>query len=889
MPTPEGSILRSVQQGAVQAPVFEPRSDTPDKIVTLDEALGQKWTMAAKSGSYETTSTALRELRELRTWRAAADASRFPEFYQLIEQISQLEKSGLGREERTVLWEELLSKLAAKVHRQSPRIADIYLALLAEIDGMSYTPKFDITAEKVKSLRESGDLGILTSPYASFEVKLNRLKTRLEGELLGRQTLDSLDKLSQTKEEKREISERPSTPPPAWDESKPGMDEMERSPEGESAPAIWTIDPAWGGYYKEQSFDTWDDTRITWRQPTYTYREVTDFGQSQGGEMVQMRAEVVPGQWTRAAVPYTHALVGLTASNGKVHVRQDQNGDYTFLVESGASALIGVILTLEGRKEAKTLTQDGEPTAPSFTTNLSSETCSRLDEIVRRKTGNLPRARAIARLVMQHLTYSNDSSCNALYESHPSGYIAAIDEHRKADCDVANTYFAALCARLNIPVRQIVGHMVKGKDREGRARITSGTGHAWSEVWDDVSRRWVRVDATPPGDPQMDEEEKPKGGGIPGDYGSREEIGPSDKQLQELEEKLANLTEQLQYSEEERQLARSAGIELKEARDIIKEIAQAENTRLPGGERVVDVLSRLFSLIIESRRTTASTYAGPLRKREGGERIDDIVAHKIGILAGDPDPVSRQKEIDTTQTEQVFGGFDLYFIGDKSGSMGDTVNGEEKWRLQRRAQYLILSSLYRFEQNLKAASVQMADPLSVRTQAISFRGSADDDIDLDKPLSNTFSSEDKVHLWRSLGNQGRGNGDVAALSYVHQQISKEIAAVVDQGKTDNRLRIVIPCSDGYPDDVAGVHSYAEALGKQNAVVVGIGLTETAAQVPVIFNTPHSRGDIARDINNLPAIIGRHVVQEAVKLFPERARVQLAPFIEVIVRKFDSLG
>ena len=140
----------------------------------------------------------------------------------------------------------------------------------------------------------------------------------------------------------------------------------------------------------------------------------------------------------------------------------------------------------------------------------------------------------------------------------------------------------------------------------------------------------------------------------------------------------------------------------------------------------------------------------------------------------------------------------MYFIGDKSGSMSDSVNKEMLWEIQRRALYLILSSLHRFERNIERAGVQKKNTLSVRTQSISFRGDRKEDIDMDKPLSSSFSDQDKVNLWHSLTEQGSGNGDVAALSFVYEQIKSEIETETKQqgGKKQNRLRLIIACSDG---------------------------------------------------------------------------------------------
>ena len=111
------------------------------------------------------------------------------------------------------------------------------------------------------------------------------------------------------------------------------------------------------------------------------------------------------------------------------------------------------------------------------------------------------------------------------------------------------------------------------------------------------------------------------------------------------------------------------------------------------------------------------------------------------------------------------------------------------------------------------------------------------------------------------------------------------AAGGQQGKKDNRLRIIIACSDGYPDDEAGVQLLAEKFGKLNAVTVGVGMTETAVAVEQIFATEYSRGDLARDLNDLPLIVAKHVILESIKLFPEKAKANAKNVIEGYLKKF----
>jgi len=856
--------------------------DIVDVDSRLSRMLSQNWDEHLGSENYEESAQALDEVKALREWRNRSRASDFSSFYRLFESAGTINQSAASPEESVLLKQSLADRLMSQSQGLTPRVADIYKAILSEMDGSGYSPQFEETQQKIAELREAGDLNLLLDGNVPFAVKANRIQTRLEGDLLGRRALDRRDR--RKNDETREPVDQPSTPPPAQDESKPGMDEMERSAEGETPPAIWTITPAYGGYFRQQSFDLWDRQSNKWRQSSYDYSAVEesyhnfDEINEANGSIKHISTELPAGQWTRLPLPYGHSL---HMQDLPCEVKIDQNGDFIVYSQTGGLVTFDII-GIESSRPNVTPDQ-----ILQFAPQLSEETLVRLREIVATKKGNLAKAMVAAGWTLRRLNYSNDSSFNQVYDSHPAGYIAAIDEHRQADCDVANTYFASLCSTLGIPVRHVVGHMVKGKDDEGNSRITSGTGHAWSEVWDETQSEWTRIDATPSGDPQLDEQQEESSEVVPGDYGEQEAVGPSDEYLAELEEKLSELTEKLSYSDEERQLAEAAGVELSEARQIVKEIAEAEDTRLPNGQRVVDLLSQLFSLIVEARRTATPDYTGPLRKREGGEEIDDIVAHKIGTKAGEIDPRSRQKPFERQTVEQVFGGFDLYLIGDKSGSMSQTVDGEAKWKIQRRAEYLIFSALNRFDQNIQRANLRSDHALSVRSQGISFRNS--NEIDEDRPLSNTFTASDKVKLWRSLGNQGSENGDVAALSHVLGQIETERAEIEEQQKVDDRLRIVISCSDGYPDNPPAVQNLAGQLGQLNAVVVGLGLTETAAAVPAIFATETSRGEVVKDINHLPAVVAKNVILEATRLFPEKSKKSVDRIVASILDKFNLIN
>ncbi|HEC32643.1 MAG TPA: hypothetical protein ENI63_00090 [Candidatus Kaiserbacteria bacterium] len=881
---------------------------TPESRLQKNQNLINESYKEVLSGeSYEDTVRAVDSIGALQGFRKKLQDIPFSSFHEVVEEMTTINRVQLSEEEKSESIEKLIIAMEERVGRMSPRVADLYMGILSEIKGESYEPTYDTTARKIDELKQKNDLRVLFSPHTSWGMKINRIETRLTDYLLGARALDKRDGKEMgddiRKWRENELKKSSTKPPERRNESKPGVDPMERLKDGERAPSIWAIHPAYGGYYKEQSFSKWDNIRNVWTEDTYTYSdaETVPFCEEENATSglvnLTMRAKTVTGKWISLAIPYTHGLHKIEASGKAISVQKDQNDDVLFLIEgNGVGVELNVILAPQPDKKFKSDLKSIR--VPEMPAEFSEETNNKIEEIKSGKLGNIKKAQSLAFYTRSHIKYlapkdrAEGDYYNNFYNTSSKGFAGAVDEIRKADCDVANTYFAALCAKLNIPVRHCIGHSVKGVDEYGASNINSGTGHGWSEVWDEIKKEWTRIDATPPGDSQLEDDEEQSEGGsesVPGDYGNQEAIGPTDEELEKLHEKLAKRREELSYTREERDLSERAGVEFKEARQIVKEINEAENTRLPNGERIVDALSLLFNAIVESRKSIASSYTGPVRKREGGEAIEDIVRHKIGVLSGDTDPLSREKPTDETKEEKIIGGFDVYIIGDKSGSMSNVVEGEELWKMQRRAEYLIFSSIHRFEKNLERAGLQKEDTLSIRTQGISFRGGGKDEIDLDKPLSTEFSVKDKVKMWHSLTDASGGNGDSEALGVIYEQIKDEIAENDRRGSKDSRLRLVVACSDGgyIGDEDLRMQDLAERIGKLSAVVVGIGLTNTAANVKEVMTTKYSHGDIVRDINDLPMLVAKYLIQEAVKLFPEKAKENAEQIIKISLEKFST--
>lgn len=858
------------------------------------------------SESFEDTAQALEEVDALRSFRAKLKSSPFGNFHTLVEQTSLMEKLPLSREERQGRKESFLEAAEARAAAMSPRVGDLYMGVVSSLRGQAYTPKFDLIKDRLKNLAstEGGKrsvLDLLSAGDISWKDKTTLVENELEGYLSGCRLLDRRegkemsDDLRKvvTEERKKAIQETSPVPPPSSEESTPGVDPMERLEKGEKVPSWWTINPPWRAHYREKSFSKWDASTNTWRSEKRVWSRPDiaplsgNVDRKKGLTDLVLSGKVKTGVWNNIPIPYSHGLHEAMTEKGAIHVRQDQDGGVVFMVEGNGEA--GVRITLAPSPDKKFVSQNPEAIeVPEMSSKLSSETEQVLQRIEKIGKGNIARARAIKSFIFRTIEYlkpktrAEAKKFNSFCRTHPNGFAGAVDEIKKGDCDVVNTYFAALCARLGIPVRHVVGHSVNSK-----AGIHSGTGHAWSEVWDEIGRQWTRMDATPPGDPNLEDEPQDGEGAIPGEEQEGAEArARTEEQLEQLRQKLAEHKEKLSYTREERELAQAARVELKEARQIVREINEAENMRLPNGERVVDVLSKIFNAIVRERKKVVAEYDGPVSRAEGGGRIQSIVRHYMGALSGESDPVSREKEVEEVKEEKMYGGFDLYIIGDKSGSMTSTADNESLWKTQRRVAYLLFSSLYRFSQKMKGAGIQADRALDIRTQMISFRDNDIESIDADKPLSEKFDAEDKVKMWHSASNIGGGNGDSTALNYVSNQIHEEIA----EAGAGERLRVVIACSDGgYVGDEAKMRDLAEELGKTGTIVVGMGLTETANSVrEVMHNPPHSFGDSVKDINELPAKVAKYIIMEAVKLFPENVDRDTLRTVEEEIAKLKNI-
>ncbi|MBI2523802.1 transglutaminase domain-containing protein, partial [Candidatus Peregrinibacteria bacterium] len=316
------------------------------------------------------------------------------------------------------------------------------------------------------------------------------------------------------------------------------------------------------------------------------------------------------------------------------------------------------------------------------------------------RNANMPpieRARAVVSSVRRGLTYSNNEQLSQLYRSDPARFFTQIWEHKEADCDVANTLASEVLHQAGLHVRMVGGHSISSQTKEGSAVLHDGTRHAWLEVWDPVALHWVRLDATPAGDPNVDEEQQEEdlNPRPEGDYGERDAEILTDEDLDALRKKMEETTKQQEKPSIDDPIAQRA----KEARCTIEEMRRTEAKILDLRRRhrsVLDACRDSWRAAIKKNLVPLQEYTGPVPPQMGDE-IDEenIVEIPLAIAAHDPAPLAFKRREDTTEVERSFGGYEVYLAADMSDSMNETdpSSNRQKKDLQRDAVFLFVDSM----------------------------------------------------------------------------------------------------------------------------------------------------------------------------------------------------
>ena len=734
---------------------------------------------------------------------------------------------------------------------------------------------FDSLSRVASSEGEVDAAELFTSSNVSLGTKAAWFNSQLLSgvKFLERRDIADAKKKAEEKPPEELLREKESAPdqnlpPPASDRLKPSMEELERSKEGEPG-AYFTIAPYYGGYYRDGDYETWNAKTLAWERGKQTLKNAEDSELQENSRRV-MAGTVRPEVDTALSMPYgfrpDKAKLKIHG-NGKITVREDGRGSFvlTTTSEKPVSFLIEI-----GREVSPKNPEVEKAAAKKIETGkLSKETESKLEEIAKTNGTAMDKARSLKAYVKKLLTYSNDSAMNAVYRGgNPNGYFKRIEEAKKADCDVANTYFAALLSRLDIPVRMVSGHYVKSKNQRGNAVISSGTGHAWVEVFDGST--WQRLDATPPGDPNMDDEETDEAKDdfvFEGDFGEEDAKEISDEELEKMiEEAKANLDKKERVPEKRSALrfAEDAGCTPEEAREILKQIEAARELRDRRGRKIRDRIVSEFQKIIKENRVERLRYKAPVRLSDAHELADPVEA-MLDIDSGESDPGGFARYEGKVEIEQLYGGFDVVFIVDKSGSMGETdpKTGQPKWREQQKFVFVFMDALYFVAQEFKRERIKLISPLDIRSGLVSFQSGK---ATVELPLGSKWGPQEQYKVWKALQqNVGGGTPDHLGLNATQEIIKEDMAAYP---KEKNRLRLALVSADGGSDNTAATMQSKEALKSIGVVVKAAGIGVGARQVEATYLPD---GKNLEGFDSVPDWASEEVISEAKKLFPRKVK------------------
>jgi len=622
-------------------------------------------------------------------------------------------------------------------------------------------------------------------------------------------------------------------PPPSADEIDTSMDEIAES-EGEPK-GYFSVHPFWGGYYREEVFER-HVGGSRWAKESRQYRPA----EAIKVEDKKIYRGVAPaGQVTALPLPYGFKPdVSSLKSGENIKLMIDGNDNYILdaqEIKNNAAFTVSIGCYSKAAK-----TQEASKSLAVAETHAGEEAEKFLKELPAADSV-IVKARKIKGFVSRLLTYANESRLNAAYQSHPQGYFAAIEEYKQADCDVANAYYINLLSLVGIKARLAVGHYVKNKDSRGAAALNSGTRHAWTEVWDELSRQWIRFDATPPHDPTLDDErpdELPEDEPQPGDFGEQEAAQLSDEQLAELRKNILAAQEQLRQIQEspeekiDREFAREAGCSVEEARVVINRIEAARRLKDKKGRVIRDYLAGEFQKIVESNFRPREVFKGPVKRSEG-EELDDLVMAGKEILTKESDPLGYVVLDQELKKIQEYGGFDIYFVADRSGSMAeiDPVSQKPKKDEQQLAEFLILDSLFAFGEKARTASSRgfLISPLSVRSSLVAFGAGNAGTL---KELSNSWTKKQQYDAWKGLeSNIGGGTPAHLGLKAVREAVEKDIEREKKSKKpAKKRLRLAMTFMDGGVDNKNKYLSEQKELEDLGVYVTSWGLTASARAV-----------------------------------------------------------
>ncbi|MCR4280485.1 MAG: hypothetical protein NUV82_03615 [Candidatus Komeilibacteria bacterium] len=664
----------------------------------------------------------------------------------------------------------------------------------------------------------------------------------------------------------KEAESLPDDIPPQTENVQSSMESGTEKREGEPA-AQFRVTPFFGGYFKQLVFNKFTLNNLKWEKPENIFHEAA----TEIPELLQsriLRGKIAGNTSLSLPLPYDWTLdresLQTDAPDGSVEISRNQSGLWYLHIKAAGTfkyqIKIGPRNVLEMTEKLMEAETEGE---------LPKDILKKIEELKKSGLPKMKQKRELAKFIRNHLKYSNSPEAWKNYTAKPAEFFKRVWRGKEADCHVANTLAVRALAEIDKHVNFVGGFMVNEKNKEGEAIMHSGNGHAWLEVWDDMSERSVRLDATPKGDPNVDEEQQEKdleGETGEGDFGeSEDELVSAEeikKQIKEMREKQGKKEKRRvsQSDLEQSRFAEMAECTPAQAREFLNALERVRMIKDENGHQISDQLMNEWKKIVIERKIETTDYRGPVRMDEG-DRLEDPVDAVIDIRSFEFNPGGFEKQEKVEKIETDFGGINIYFSFDLSGSMteADSASGRRKADVQRDVALLFVDSLMQCayvsrQQGENSDSLPIKIMVTVASQTGEVR----------LPLTDKWGPKEQWALYASLNRLAQGGTPThTTLALIEKSLDKELDDLKRRKVPKGKLPIhyVAEISDGEPNDFDQTEQKHKDLKVKGAFIRSYTIGGTSAS--------EDAADPIQSFSQLPQILGKDIIEKFKKLNPRR--------------------
>ena len=685
------------------------------------------------------------------------------------------------------------------------------------------------------------------------------------------------EKPDKEQEERASKNQTDNDLPPESDSAKTSMETQSEKKEDEPN-AFFSVKPFYGGYFRQAAYQQLNPKTFEWEKGEDELKEPEREDFSMPDTKI-LSGKIRGKQVLSLPLPYDWVVVAdsveTDAPGENVRILRNQNGDWHLQIDG--EGVFNYQLRIAPRQSVEI---GGKFNASETDSDVGGKLDQKLKEkIDGLKKENLPRmklAREIVKFIRGHLLYlSGNAESVAAWQSYtknPAEFFQRIWEQKKADCFVANTLAVRALVEAGLKTRFVGGFFVKAKSQDGAAIMHSGNGHGWLEVWDDLSQRAVRLDATPKGDPSIDEEQQEKdleGETGDGDYGENEEELMSKEELQEKIKKMKRQAkEKGKQGEvtpaelEEARFAKLAECSPQQAKEFFKALDRVRKIKNERGISISDLLKDEWKKIITERKVETDNYKGPVRMDEG-DNLEDPVSAIIDIRSKEFNPTGFEKLERTEKIETDFGGLNIYFSFDLSGSMKwlDKASGRSKADVQRDVALLFVDSLMQCAY-ISRQQGGNSDLLPIKIMVTL----ASDTGDVKLNLTDKWGPKEQWAFYSALNRTAKGGTPThKTLQKIEIDFDKELADLKKKKVPEDKLPLhyTVEISDGDPDNFSKTEAMHERLKAKGMAIrsycIGGASKSADAAEPI------------ESFSQLPEILSRDIIEKFTLLNPRRIR------------------